>query len=151
MHKPCDDLRTSPENPELEHYKMLARVAEERAREIRRIAALERARLEERLLELEERLVEQESILGIRAEELGRIRSSIERLRTNSDRAREDSRGLKRELAVTKAQLKSLKRAHDRIASSRAHRLAEAYVRYATGRSLLIRAFQLLRRVGRGR
>jgi hypothetical protein len=45
MRKVYDVPQTPPDNPEVEYYKELARLSEERARETRRIAALERARL----------------------------------------------------------------------------------------------------------
>ena len=53
MHKMVDVPRTPSENPEVAYYKALAHRSEERARDIRRIATLERVRLEERLLEQE--------------------------------------------------------------------------------------------------
>jgi chromosome segregation ATPase len=142
MRKVYDVPQTPPDNPEVEYYKELARLSEERARETRRIAALERARLEEALLE-------QEPTLKAFAGELERLSKNCESLRTKAERVKESSHRLKKELAVTKAQFKTLKRAQARIAGSRAHRLADAYVRHASGSSLLARTVRSVRPIVR--
>ena len=138
MHKRLDVPRMPPESLEVEYYKSFARLSEERARDIRRIAALERTRLEERLRE-------QEPTIRAHLAEVERLRSGYERLKAQSDQLKANNRQLKSELAAAKAEVKALKRAQDRIAASRAHRLAAAYVRQASGGSLVGRTLRLLR------
>ncbi|MBF9197508.1 hypothetical protein I2H36_15820 [Microvirga sp. BT290] len=142
MHKRSDIPRPQPENPEAEHYKMLARLAEDRAREIRRITALERARLEERLLE-------QEPTIRAYAEEQERLRGNYERLKASSQRLKDKSQQMKAELAATRMQLKALQKAQQTLDASRAHRLAAAYVRFASNSALSARILQVVRPVGR--
>jgi hypothetical protein len=83
MHKRSDVPRAQPENSEVEYYKTLARLAEDRAREIRRITALERAHLEKRLLE-------QEAAINAHAEERERLRDNYERLWASSQRSKDN-------------------------------------------------------------
>lgn len=118
-------------NAEVERYKMLAHLAEERSREIRRVAAMERAQLEERLLK-------QQPTIDAYAAELERLRATCERLRKRSERHRS-------KLAETRAKLSALKEAQNRILSSRAHRLAAAYVHSVQGSSLRARILQKMR------
>jgi hypothetical protein len=124
-------------NAEVEYYKLLARLAEERAREVRRVAALERARFEERLLE-------QQPTIDAYAADLERLKTCYECLKAKSERLKDDNKRLKREAAEAKAEMGTVKRAQDRIAASRAHRLASGYVRIADGNSRLARILRLL-------
>ncbi|MFC1458789.1 hypothetical protein ACETIH_19235 [Microvirga arabica] len=142
MHKRSDLPRSQPENPEVEYYKVLAQLAEDRAREIRRIAALERARLEERLLE-------QEPTIRAYADEQERLRANYDRLKASSQRLKDNAQRLKMELASARAQLRALQKAQRALDASRAHRLANAYVRLATGHSLFARTLRLLRLAAR--
>jgi septal ring factor EnvC (AmiA/AmiB activator) len=142
MHKRSDVPRSQPESPEVEYYKALAQFAEDRAREIRRIAALERARLEERLLE-------QEPTIKAYAEEQERLRVSYDCLKASSQRLRDDTKRLKVELASTRAQLRAFQKAQRVLGASRAHRLANAYMRLATGDSLFARTLRLVRPAAR--
>jgi chromosome segregation ATPase len=137
------DIQQEPSNnAEVEYYRSLARVSEERAREIRRIAALERARLEERLLE-------QRPSLDAYAAELELAREAYERIKKSRDHFKDKSEHLKSDLATAKAQLKALKRAQAKIAQSRAHRVAETYVRYAAGKSVFAVTLRLARSFAR--
>jgi hypothetical protein len=96
------DLQPSPYGSEdLEYYKALARLADRRARDIRRIAALEREQLEKHAAE----------------------RGSM----------------------MDRAELEELRRMHTTLATSRAHALANAYIRFATGNSAFAKALQPLR------
>ncbi|MGF9763598.1 hypothetical protein AAII07_51595 [Microvirga sp. 0TCS3.31] len=149
MHIISDVPKTHPETHEVEYYKTLARLAEDRAWEIRRITALERARFEERLLE-------QEPTIKAYAEEQERLRITCENLRVDyehlkalSQQMNDNAEHLKTELAATKAQLKTLHEAQETLGASRAHRLASAYVRLATGRSLFAQTLRLLRPAAR--
>lgn len=142
MHKACDVPQTPPEHPEVERYKTLARLAEERAREIRRIAALERARFEERLLE-------QERLIRTSANELGRLKEDHGRLRERFEGVRQKAERFRSDLSAAKAELRKLRRAQDRIVSSRAHRLATAYVRFASSGFIAARTSPLIRPVAR--
>ena len=125
----------SPEHPEVEYYKALARLAEQRARDIRRVATLERNRLEERLSQ-------QEPTIKAYAAE-------VERLGNDRDHLAETSEQLRSALAAAEAQLSTLQQAQARIAGSRAHYLADVYVRYATGDSPFARVLRLLRPIAR--
>ena len=142
MHKRSDVPQTPPESSEVEYYKALAQLSENRAREIRRIAALERARLEQRLLE-------QEPTIKACAEEQERLRENYERLKVSSERVKDNYQRLKMDLAATRVQLRELQKAQKTLSASRAHRLANAYMRLATERSLLARILRLLRPVAR--
>ena len=142
MHNIPDVPRSQPENPEVEYYKTLARLAEDRAREIRRITALERARLEERLLQ-------QEPTIKAYAEAQERLRLNYERLKTSSQRLRDNAQQLKTELAATRTQLKAREKTQKTLDASRAHRLAAAYVRFASGPTMAARMLRLMRPVGR--
>jgi predicted ribosome quality control (RQC) complex YloA/Tae2 family protein len=149
MHKRSDVPRAQPENPEVEYYKTVARLAEDRAREIRRIAALERARLEQRLLEQEPTIkayAEEQERLRLDRE---RLRENYERLKVSSERVKDNCQRLKMDLAATRVQLRELQKAQKTLSASRAHRLAKAYVRLATERSLIARTLWLLRPVAR--
>ncbi|MEE1656579.1 hypothetical protein VB618_10245 [Microvirga sp. CF3062] len=96
------DIQPSPCGSEdLEYYKSLARLAERRARDIRRIAALEREQLEKHAVD--------------------------------------------RGITMAKAELEELRRTHTILATSRAHALANAYIRLATGDSFFAKALQPLR------
>jgi len=111
------DIQPSPCSPEnLEYYKALARLAEQRARDIRRIAALEREQLEKH------------------AAERG---------------AKTASTQLQNELNKARAALEELRRTHTTLETSRAHALADAYIRLATGNSIFARALQSLRLLAR--
>ncbi|WP_201862152.1 hypothetical protein [Microvirga soli] len=131
-----------PENSEIEYYKTLAQLAEERAREIRRIASLERAALEMRLLQ-------QEPTIKAYAEEQERLMGDIERLRASSQHLKDNAQRLNVKLASTRAQLRALQKAQKTLGTSRAYRLANAYVQLATGQSLVARTLQLLRPAAR--
>ena len=96
------DIQPSPRGSEdLEYYKSLARLTERRARDIRRIAALEREQLEKHTVE--------------------------------------------RGVTMARAELEALRSAHATLATSRAHALADAYIRLATGNSVFATALQPLR------
>jgi len=125
---------------QIQYYKSLAQLSEERAREIRRVAALERARLEARLLE-------QQPTLDAYAADLEWLRMQCERHKERSERFKERAERLKKELADTKARLKVLEQAQNRIAASRAHRIAEAYSRYVQTSSGPARALRWMRDV----
>lgn len=142
MHKKSDVPRMQPENPEVEYYKTLAQLTEDRAREIRRIAALERATLEKRLLE-------HEPTIKAYAEEREHLRTEVKRLEASSQRLKDNAQRLKAELASTRAELRALQKAQKTLVASRAHRLAKAYVRFATGQSLFARTLQLFRPTAR--
>ncbi len=142
MHKRSDVPQTPPESSEVEYYKALAQLSENRAREIRRIAALERSKLEQRLLE-------QEPTIKACAEDRERLRENYERLKVSSERVKDNCQRLKMDLAATRVQLRELQKAQKTLSASRAHRLANAYVRLATERSLLARTLRLLRPVAR--
>lgn len=149
MHKRSDVPRTPSENSEIEYYKTLAQLSEDRAREIRRITALERAKLEQRLLEHEPTIkayAEEQERLRVDQE---RLRESYDRLKASSQRVRDNCQQLKAELASTKAQLKALQKAQKTLAASRVHRLANAYMRLATGQSLFARSLRPLRSAAR--
>jgi len=126
MLKKSDIPRPVPENPEIEYYKSLARLAERRARDIRRIAAIDRER-----------------IARERGFPTNPLAAEKEQLARTCARLRE-------ELQDARAQLDELRQVRDRIARSRAHRLADAYVRHAAGRSLSARILRLFRPVARG-
>jgi chromosome segregation ATPase len=156
MHKRSDVPRTQPENSEVEYYKTLAQISEDRAREIRRIAALDRAKLEQRLLEQEPTIkayAEEQGRLRVEKERLKldqeRLRESYDRLKASSQRMKDNSQRLEMELASTRAQLKALQKAQKTLAASRAHRLANTYVRLATGHSLFARTLRIARPVAR--
>ncbi|MBD2748208.1 hypothetical protein IC232_16035 [Microvirga sp. BT688] len=109
------DIQPSPCGSEdLEYYKLLARLAEQRARDIRRIAALEREQLEKF------------------AARRGSKTASFQ---------------LQNDLNKARIELEEFRRTHAALAASRAHALADAYIRLATGNSVLARALQPLRRV----
>jgi hypothetical protein len=111
------DIQPSPCGSEdLEYYKFLAHLAERRARDIRRIAALEREQLEKH------------------AAGIGSNTSSAQ---------------LQKDLKVVRAELEELRRTHTTLATSRAHALANAYIRLATGNSIFAKALQPLRFVAR--
>lgn len=156
MHKRSDVPRPQPENSEVEYYKTLAQLAEDRAREIRRIAALERARLEERLLQQEPTIKAYGETINAYAEEQERLKLNEKRLRESYDhikvsfqREKDKSQRLKVELASTRAQLKALQKLQKTLAASRAHRLADASVRLATGHALFARTLRLVRPAAR--
>jgi predicted ribosome quality control (RQC) complex YloA/Tae2 family protein len=149
MHKRSDVPQTPPESSEVEYYKALAQLSENRAREIRRIAALERSKLEQRLLEQEPTIkayAEEQERLRLERE---RLRENYERLKVSSERVKDNCQRLKMDLAATRVQLRELLKAQKTLSASRAHRLANAYVRLATERSLLARTLRLLRPVAR--
>jgi chromosome segregation ATPase len=149
MHKRSDVPRMQPESSEIEYYKTLAQLAEDRAREIRRIAALERVALEKRLLEQKPKIkayAEEQERLKLNQE---RLTGDIERLKASSQHLKDDSQRLKVKLASTRAQLKALQKSQKTLDTSRAYRLANAYMQLATGQSLFARTLQLLRPVAR--
>lgn len=123
MHKKFDIPQAPSESEDIEYYKSLACLAEERARNIRRIAGLERTYLEERLSE-------QKLFVDAYAAESERIKQTYGRFKEKSDHLRND-------LAEAKAQLKVLRRSQDSIAQSRAHQLAEVYVQHVNDKTLL--------------
>lgn len=156
MHKRSDVPRMQSESPEVEYYKTLAQLAEDRAREIRRIAALDRAKLEQRLLEQEPTIkayAEEQERLRLDQERLRldqeRLRESYDRLKASSQRVKDNCQKLKAELASTRAQLKELRKVQKTLAASRAHRLANVYVRLATEHSLFARTLRVARPVAR--
>jgi DNA repair exonuclease SbcCD ATPase subunit len=133
-----DAPRDPPDHPEVKHYKSLMRLAEERAREIRRVAALDRERLEERLRE-------HETVFKFHVTELDSLRRQ---LKDAVDRLQHDQRhsaDFEEELAATRIRSEMLGEFQGRIIRSRAHRLAEAYVRHAGGNSPFARAIRRLR------
>jgi hypothetical protein len=107
------DIQPSPYGSEdLEYYKSLAQLAEQRARDIRRIAALEREQLNK--------------LAATRGTKTGSVQ-------------------LQKDLNKAKIELEELRRTHATLATSRAHALADAYIRLATGKSVFARALQPLR------
>jgi len=111
------DIQPSPCGSEdIEYYKALARLAERRARDIRRIAALEREQLEKH------------------AAERGTRTASAQ---------------LQNDLIRAQVELEELRRTHTTLATSRAHALANAYIRLATGNSIFAKALQPLRFLAR--
>jgi len=107
------DIQPSPCGSEdLEYYKSLARLAEQRARDIRRIAALER-------------------------EQLNKLAAKTG-TKTGSIQSQND-------LNKARIELEELRRTHATLATSRAHALADAYIRLATGDSVFAKALQPLR------
>ena len=107
------DIQPLPSSSEdLEYYKSLARLAEQRARDIRRIAALEREQLDKL------------------AAKSGTKTGSVQ---------------LRNDLNKARVELEELRRTHATLTTSRAHALADAYIRFATGDSVLAKALQPLR------
>jgi hypothetical protein len=107
------DIQPSPCGSEdLEYYKSLARLAEQRARDIRRIAALEREQLDK--------------LAARRGTRTGSVQ-------------------LQNDLNKARVELEELRSTHATLATSRAHALADAYIRLATGHSVFARALQPLR------
>ena len=107
------DIPPSPCGSEdLEYYKSLARLAEQRARNIRRIAALEREQLDK--------------LATTRGAKTGSVQ-------------------LQKDLNKARTELEELRRTHATLATSRAHALADAYIRFATGNSVFARALQPFR------
>jgi hypothetical protein len=124
MLKKVDVPQTLSGSGDVEYYKSLARLAEQRARNIRRIAALDREKLEKHSAEREF------SGNGYDPEK-ERLKRACARLQANLD--------------STGAELKKLRKIHSNMANSRAHRLADTYVRYATGDSLFAWVLQPVR------
>lgn len=138
MHRMSDVPRDAPDHPEVEHYRSLMRLAEERAREIRRVAALDRERLEERLRE-------HEPVVKFYETELDSLRRQLKDAVDRLQHDQKHSACLEEELVATRIRSGMLSEFHGRIIRSRAHRLAEAYVRHAGGNSPFAQAIRRLR------
>ena len=102
------------------------------------------------------RLLQQEPTIKAYTEEQERLKlnqerlmGDIERLRASSQHLKDNAQRLNVKLASTRAQLRALQKAQKTLGTSRAYRLANAYVQLATGQSLVARTLQLLRPAAR--
>jgi hypothetical protein len=125
MLKKSDIQPSASGSEEVEYYKSLARLAERRARDIRRIAALERQQLEARAA------VEKEASSIPNAAEGARLKAAHARLQND--------------LKMTKRELAALRKIHESLTDSRAHGLAAAYIELAAGDTFFAKVLRPVR------